>query len=71
MGGGLTRFDPAARLSSFLSTQTPPTRRACRRDGVMCLYEDRDGDMWVGTFGGGMARIERESGDLIRYPSWR
>ena len=30
----------------------------------MSLYEDRDGDLWVGTFGGGLVRIERESGQL-------
>jgi signal transduction histidine kinase/CheY-like chemotaxis protein len=32
------------------------------------LYEDRAGDLWVGTFRGGLAHIERESGRLKRYP---
>ena len=34
----------------------------------MALYEDRQGDLWVGTFGGGLARIAGDSGAVIRYP---
>ena len=37
-------------------------------NGVMALYEDRQGDLWVGTFGGGLARIAGDSGAVIRYP---
>ena len=37
-------------------------------NGVMALYEDRQGDLWVGTFGGGLARIDGDSGTSIRYP---
>jgi hypothetical protein len=33
----------------------------------MSLYQDRRGHLWVGTFGGGLASIERGSGHVTRY----
>ncbi len=34
----------------------------------MTLYQDRLGNIWVGTFGGGIASIAAGSGRLTRYP---
>ena len=34
----------------------------------MALYEDHLGVIWVGTFGGGLASIDRSTGHVTRYP---
>lgn len=34
---------------------------------VKCLLGDRDGNLWVGTFGGGLNRFDRQKETFIRY----
>jgi len=36
---------------------------------VMALHEDAHGDIWVGTFGGGVSKYEHANGRFVRYPS--
>lgn len=36
-------------------------------DNVVRLYTDRSGDLWVGTWGGGLDRIESDSDGRIRF----
>ncbi len=36
-------------------------------DRVRTLIEDRAGNLWIGTFGGGLNRMDREKGTFTRY----
>lgn len=57
---GLTRFD-GARFVTFDRRSTPPLRM----DDVMSLCVDREGALWLGSEGGGLARWRQ--GDLVVY----
>jgi len=35
--------------------------------GVRAIVEDADGRLWVGTYGGGLARIDRHTGEIERF----
>jgi signal transduction histidine kinase/ligand-binding sensor domain-containing protein len=48
---GLIRFDGVRSISYDLANT-----RALSSDGVFCLYEDRLGDLWIGTDDGGVIR---------------
>ena len=67
MTGGLQRFDPTRRIARTYQS-VEGNAKTLPANGVMALYEDRQGDLWVGTFGGGLARIAGDSGAVIRYP---
>jgi ligand-binding sensor domain-containing protein len=34
---------------------------------IRALYEDAQGDIWVGTDGGGLDRLERQTGRIVAY----
>jgi len=71
MSGGLDRLDLASdKISEWRAAVAPgaPSERSLPADGVMSLYQDRGGTVWVGTFGGGIASIEPASGRVSRYP---
>ncbi len=51
---GLARFD-GARFLSFTAANTP----ALRSDHITALAEDGKGGLWIGTRGGGVARLEQ------------
>ena len=71
MSGGLDRLDLASgevRVWSAAAARGTPPERSLPADGVMSLYQDRQGNVWVGTFGGGVASIEPASGRVSRYP---
>ncbi len=36
-------------------------------DVVGCLYEDSQGVLWIGTWGGGLNRFDRETKRFTRY----
>ncbi|MBW3563638.1 MAG: response regulator [Acidobacteria bacterium] len=72
-GAGLVRFD-GVRFTVFDKTNTP----AIRDDDVRALAEDQEGNVWIGTYSGGLTRMnsagftfygEKESGlpsEMIR-----
>ncbi len=67
MAGGLQRLDPDKRsVQVYRHVSGDPT--SLPANGVMTLYEDRAGDLWVGTYGGGLAQIARGSNVVTRYP---
>ncbi|HEX2746708.1 MAG TPA: two-component regulator propeller domain-containing protein, partial [Verrucomicrobiales bacterium] len=49
---GLARFD-GVRFLSFSSANTP----AFKSDSISALLQDRAGDLWIGTGGGGVVRL--------------
>ncbi len=36
-------------------------------DDVLCIYEDSDEHLWIGTWGGGLNRFDRQTEKFIRY----
>ena len=55
---GLSRIDAAG-------TRTYTTRDGLSLDVVFAIHEDRDGVLWIGTYGGGLNRFEH--GRFTRY----
>lgn len=56
-GLGLDRFD--ASLRRTLSLPVP-------LDGAQALFQDRDGVIWAGLYGGGIARLRNDALDMYR-----
>lgn len=57
---GLVRFD-GARFTVFDRRTTPQIRN----NFVMALHADRAGDLWIGTFGGGLVRMRKGRFELF------
>jgi ligand-binding sensor domain-containing protein/signal transduction histidine kinase len=55
-GAGLARFDGLS-FTVFNSRNTPPLES----DDISALCVDREGTLWIGTFGGGLACLEAGS----------
>ena len=72
-GGGLHRlvlsadaegFDPET-LSFARYQADPADPSSLSNNGVMSIYEDRQGALWIGTVGGGLDRFDRESESFV------
>jgi signal transduction histidine kinase/ligand-binding sensor domain-containing protein len=63
--GGLDRYDPDTGEFTHCvqGTVAPPGLRDRR---FMCAYEDRGGDLWFGTFDGGLVLYERRKKALTK-----
>ncbi len=57
---GLVRFD-GARFTVFDRRTTPEIRN----NFIMALHADRAGDLWIGTFGGGLLRLRKGRFELF------
>ncbi len=66
MSGGLNRMDPATGDIRTLrhDNNIPESLSA---DGVMAIYEDHEGQLWVGTYGGGVSVFDKESESFRHY----
>jgi two-component system sensor histidine kinase ChiS len=65
LGGGLGTFDresvPGAGAGQFVYYQNDPDDPHSLSDNaVVSVYEDREGVLWIGTFNGGLDRLDRE-----------
>ena len=78
LGGGLNRLDresaPGAGAGQFTHYQNDPDDpHSLSNDNVQSIYEDQAGVLWIGTNGGGLDRLDRESapgagaGQFIHY----
>src|SRR5258708_27165486 len=47
----------------------PADQQSLPANGVMSLFEDTHGNLWVGTYGGGLARFDRARDSFRRYAS--
>jgi signal transduction histidine kinase/ligand-binding sensor domain-containing protein len=65
IGQGLNLFDPATGTAvQFRHDEADPTSLAS--DTVMSVYTDSQGQTWVGTWGGGLDRVQR-NGDKVTF----
>lgn len=69
-GGGLNRYegeggDGRGRFIRYKHDPVDP--HGLGAAFVSSLYEDRAGVLWVGTYGGGLHRYDREADTLVRY----
>ncbi|MBI9083181.1 MAG: response regulator [Desulfobacterales bacterium] len=70
-GGGLTRFDKETnQVSTYAHDADDPATMSTNAlfwSGKTTLMEDRDGDVWIGTIGGGLNRFDRNTRRFIHY----
>lgn len=70
-GGGLNYADSFQtkktnlKFKKYLNDLNDPFSISDNR--VYVIFEDRDGDFWVGTFGGGLAKFDRKNKRFISY----
>ncbi len=68
-GGGLSLFDPlTGEVTRFQHDEDDPMSLAS--DDVVSLFRDRNGQIWVGTWGGGLDRLERQD-DRVQFTHHR
>lgn len=63
---GLYRYDPIKR--QFIRTVVPDGKGGERRFSVQTLMQDRDGNIWLGTWSDGLWRWDLKNNRLINYP---
>ncbi|MDO9255685.1 MAG: two-component regulator propeller domain-containing protein [Bacteroidales bacterium] len=64
---GLLKFSENGQLlQSFVSNLSDPY--SINKGGVSAILEDRKGRLWVGTWGGGLHELNRETGKFTRLP---
>jgi len=61
--GGLTRLDPTRQQSRHYV----PDPNATFNGPVSALFEDSAGDIWVGTFGGGLYLYDRKHDEFVQF----
>lgn len=70
-GGGLNKIKKehvAQGIFKFERYTTDPNDPFSISDNrVYCLYEDTEGVLWVGTFGGGINKFDKATGHFIAY----
>jgi len=67
-GNGLYEFSP--HTATFVYHPHPMANPVKQRDKVIsCLYEDRQGTFWVGTWGAGLAQYDRSQHTFKIYSS--
>ena len=61
---GLNKYDGYS-FTVYRHNQDDP--RSLSRNQVWSLFEDASGVLWVGTYGGGLNRFDRDTGQFARY----
>ncbi|MGH9628864.1 MAG: ligand-binding sensor domain-containing protein [Bryobacteraceae bacterium] len=65
---GLKLFDPGTGMLRGALVHDPADRYSLRTNEVTSFRHDREGNLWVGTKGGGVSRFSQES---LRFGAWR
>jgi PAS domain S-box-containing protein len=65
-GGGLAVFDRKTNTLTHYSFHEGHLSDALQT-GVMTMLEDREGNLWFGTFGDGLIKFDRQERKFIRY----
>jgi ligand-binding sensor domain-containing protein/signal transduction histidine kinase len=63
---GISRFDPAT--DRFISYRPVPNNPVSLGNWVWVIYQDRSGTLWLGTFGGTLARFDDRAKTFVTYP---
>lgn len=68
-GGGIVEFDPIEmQFRHFrLFQESPDEPFTLRNDDTRIAFEDRNGDIWMGTYGGLIHRYIRDDGEIRVY----
>ena len=68
-GGGLNyfKYTGSDNIKFKRFTNIPSDSTSLSNDRVYSIYQTRDGVIWAGTFGGGLARLDKKSGKFKRY----
>lgn len=68
-GGGITGFKRQSRQVFQLRSKpsSPYSVNHLSSDRVYCLLEDRDGSIWIGTYGGGLDNYNPATGKFTHY----
>jgi len=68
-GGGITGFNRRTRQAIRLrhNPAAPNSPNFLSSDRVFCLLEDRDGTIWIATYGGGINHYNPTTGKFIHY----
>ncbi len=61
---GLNRFDG---YEFKIFKHDPEDPKSLSNNYILALAEGQDGDIWIGTNGGGLNRLDRETGEFIKY----
>ena len=60
-GAGLGHFDPVTERFTYL-THDPDNPNSIQDNSISTIYEDAAGALWVGFYGQGLDRLERQTG---------
>jgi PAS domain S-box-containing protein len=63
---GVARLDPATSKCIYYR-HDPDDPTSLSEDNVFCIYVDSRGTVWVGTNGGGLNKLDGESGEFTHY----
>ena len=63
---GLSRFDPAT--EKFTNYRLDPKNPTWNGSSVWGIDQDRSGNLWFGTTGGALVRLDDKTGSLVSYP---
>jgi ligand-binding sensor domain-containing protein/two-component sensor histidine kinase len=70
-GGGLNKIDPFEKLPAKLVFKKfkhdPNNPFSLSDDRVYTIYEDSEGILWIGTFGGGLNKFDKRKENFICY----
>lgn len=64
--GGLVKIDQKPRKFQVIN-QRNPLIRGLSSYMISTIYQEENGDLWLGTSGRGLNLVRKESGDVIRY----
>lgn len=62
---GLVKYD-GVRYTTYRHDPNDPN--SLSYDDIIALYQDSAGDLWIGTWGGGLNRFDPRRGRFTRYP---
>ncbi len=68
--GGLNRYDPATnhfKRYPFSQNIDAPSKKALLSPFVRVIYEDKKGNLWIGTRGGGLSLLDRKTGTFQHF----
>ncbi len=63
---GLNKFDPFTEIFTRFYHNANNPQSICHND-IRCLLDDGNGHIWIGTWGGGVSKLNKETGLCTHY----